>query len=159
MSPEELAVIARTIADENKVDEDLVCAIIEVESAWSIYAFRYEPYWKYFTEIAKHACNTGITEMSERVLQASSIGLMQVMGSVARELQFKGNLLMLCDPEVGVHYGCLKLRALFAKHKTTADVVSAYNQGFPVKVGANYKNQAYVNKVMAIYNGKAKNHH
>jgi soluble lytic murein transglycosylase-like protein len=68
---------------------------------------------------------------------------MQVIGQVAREFGFTGKYLSeLCDPAVGIEYGCRKLAKCFEKAKGAVDVVShallAYNGGgdheYPTRV-------------------------
>jgi soluble lytic murein transglycosylase-like protein len=56
---------------------------------------------------------------------------MQIMGETARELGFKGTYLTeLCDPIVGLEYGCRKLGACIEKHPgDTRAALLAYNGG------------------------------
>lgn len=80
-----------------------------------------------------------ITEKTERIHQATSWGLMQVMGAVARELGFDGPMPQLCDPHYGIKYGAKKLSQLLTKHGPAPLALSAYNAGSPnSKAGAKY---------------------
>lgn len=129
----------------------LALAITEVESAGSPVAVRFEPGWKYHYKVEEFAKSCQITADTERVLQACSFGVMQVMGTVARELGFTGNLIQLSDPYIGAKYGCLKLAKLFSLLKSTDDVIAAYNAGSPMRNSdGKYVNQKYVDKVRAI---------
>jgi soluble lytic murein transglycosylase-like protein len=135
-------------AEENRVPKNLVGAIIQTESAGCRYAARFEPRWKYFYLVDNHASQLGITKETETVLQACSYGLMQIMGSVCRELGFQDHLTMLTDPVLNIKYGCMKLKKIAEKYHTQTDIISAYNAGTPVMTtGGNYRNQAYVTKV------------
>lgn len=138
-------------ARANLIDPNLCIAIATVESSWEPFAVRYEPNWKYFYKIELFAKKNRITEQTEQVLQACSWGLMQVMGSVARELGFSQPLQQLCGPAYGVEYGCKKLLELKKLYHSELDVISAYNQGSPVKLpNGDYKNQHYVDKVREL---------
>ena len=93
---------------------DLVCAIIEQESAWNPWALRYEPsfYAKY---IAPRMATGAIASATEAHARAFSWGLMQVMGQVAREHGFTGaSLAALCEPVTAVDIGCRVFAAKLA---------------------------------------------
>ncbi len=79
-----------------------------------------------------------------------SWGLMQVMGAVAREYGFSGRFLsQLCDPAVGLEYGCRHLSILLKRHGTIRAALSAYNSGQPHTMRGN----EYAEKVTAIWPG------
>ena len=135
-------------ATEFKLDVNLVRAIISTESSWNPFAIRYEPQWRYFYETRSLASLLGITHPTMELFQATSYGLMQIMGSVAYELGFRQSPVLLCDPEINLHYGCKKLKKLFEKYGHEDDVISSYNQGNPRKNnGGMYLNQRYCDKV------------
>lgn len=151
-------IIAQAVAmsEHFGLDHNLVLAIISVESNFDRYAIRYEPTWSYFYKPESFSRLVGISEQTEAMLQASSIGLMQVMGTVARELEFKENLLKLTQVEIGLYYGCKKLKSLADKYPSLDDVISAYNAGSP-RIDSHtqlYRNQHYVNKVKGALNGQ-----
>ena len=139
-------------------DEILVQAIIKKETNWVPCRTRYEPGWRYFYNPAKYAQHLFITIDTEKVLQAQSWGLMQIMGSVARELGFDDYMPKLIEPENGLMFGIKKLSQLSFKYDDIRDVISAYNAGEPKKIGGlRYINQEYVDDVMnnyAIYKQK-----
>jgi soluble lytic murein transglycosylase-like protein len=141
------------ISKAEGVSTDLVMAIIMTESAGNTFAVRYEPGWKYFVEPNNWALKLRITYDTERILQACSWGLMQIMGSVAREMLFDGELPKLCQEDVGLTFGVRKLKTLVKKYPKTNDVIAAYNAGTPrIKPDGKYANQVYVDKVNAYLN-------
>jgi len=126
------------------LDPLLVHAIIQVESAYDPLAFRYESHIK----PVSHKCK-GQTAATERVLQKSSIGLMQVLGKTARGLGFTEKLGQLTLPAINVDLGCKLLRELFDRYSNLHEVISSYNQGSPRRLDSGeLKNQSYVDKVL-----------
>jgi len=151
MIPIRIVDIVRREAKAAGVSPFLALAITEVESAGDPAAVRFEPGWKYHYKVEDFAKACRITAETEKVLQSCSFGLMQVMGTVARELGFSGNLVQLSDPYIGAKYGCLKLAKLFSLLKSTDDVIAAYNAGSPNRTpDGKYVNQQYVDKVKSI---------
>jgi len=154
LSKEQLEPIIDKYSEKYRLSKNLIYSVIMVESAGDPYAVRYESHWKYvlhpdtFAKIAKISLDTEI------FLQKCSYGLMQVMGTVARELGYRDNLLKLHDPDLAIDLGSKKLRQLSDKYMTTDDVISAYNQGIPKKNGPLYVNQDYVTKVRSWMNKK-----
>lgn len=143
--------LIRSVSNLVGVDPDLACAIAEKESAFDEWAVRYEPGWKYVynTEMFARKCN--ISALTEERLQMHSFGMMQIMGTVAREQGFNGNLLELTKPEIGLKFACLKLRDLSRRYPKQADAISSYNQGSPRKLNGKYLNQKYVDDVLVFY--------
>jgi soluble lytic murein transglycosylase-like protein len=109
----ELVALAHRVAEAHALWPELVCAIVEQESAWNHWALRYEPafYDKY---IAPQISRAEIADLTEARARAFSWGLMQVMGQVAREHGFTGGLASLCDPAVGLDIGCRVFAAKLA---------------------------------------------
>lgn len=134
-----------------KLNPKLIVAIIKAESSGDEYAIRFEPHFKYEYDADKMAYMNFITKDTERILQKCSIGLMQLMGCVARELGYKENLLCLTNPSDGIEVGCQKLQQLSKKYELLTDVVSAYNAGSVKFPGGPYKNYQYVEKVMKYF--------
>lgn len=140
------------ISKSYNLDPKLVASIVMVESSGEPCATRFEPHFKYLMTPKQYAYRLKITEETEETQQKMSFGLMQVMGSVARELGHEGHLVELCQPTIGLNYGCKLLRKLLDKYKSIGDAVSAYNQGSPRKdLSGDYKNQPYVDKVLRLY--------
>lgn len=109
----ELVALAQRTAERHELWPELVCAIVEQESAWNPWALRYEPafYDKY---VAPQIARGEIAEVTESRARAFSWGLMQVMGQVAREHGFTGALASLCDPAIGLEIGCRVFAAKLA---------------------------------------------
>ena len=151
MGVDRFKTLIKRTADVYRVNPYLVAAIVSVESGWEPLRVRYELEWRYFADPVVYAKALGITEKTERVFQACSFGLMQVMGTVYREQGYKGHLSALPGmTEMGLDHGCLKLQALFLRYgdKKVADVVSAYNAGTARVKGGQYSNQSYVDEVV-----------
>lgn len=131
------------IADKHGVDPALALAIAEVESGFDTYAVRFEPKFRWTDTSLPNppVC----TVKTEEILQATSWGLMQVMGVVAVELGHRGWLTELTRPEHGAKYGVMHLKKKIEKYggKGIEAAVSAYNAGAPIT-----GNKAYVDKVM-----------
>lgn len=137
--------IINQCAAAHGLDPDLIAAFIMTESSGNPGATRFEPKWRYFYR--PEAMEPEEAD-SEKVKQATSWGLMQVMGSVARELGYQGDLVDLAQPQIGLEYGCLKLATLMHKY-ALHDAISSYNAGSPRQDGTgNYVNQKYVNTVL-----------
>lgn len=101
----ELIALAGKIALLHNLEPALVCAVIEQESEWNPWAMRYEPdfFYRYIAPLSR----TSPMTTTESYMRAVSWGLMQVMGQVAREHGFTGAFLAeLCDPAVGIEFGC-----------------------------------------------------
>ena len=136
------------------LDPKVVAGVLLAESANDPTAVRYEPGYKWlFMPEKTKPWNCSLT--TERVLQRTSWGLMQVMGAVAREYGLTGWLTQMLQPELSVEYGCIHLSKLKHRFPDGYDYISAYNQGSPRKHKfgkrkGQYKNQGYVNKVLSI---------
>ena len=139
-------------ATKYRLHAKLVGAIILQESNNRTYAMRHEAHWRYAYDIKTFAENAHSSQDTERIGQMTSWGLMQVMGTVARELGFSGYFSMLCVPSIGVEYGCKKLRTLYNKYEELGDIVASYNAGSVRKTkGGFYHNQRYVDSVFKHY--------
>lgn len=146
--PHEIEAMIVKAAELFRLDANLIRAIISTESSFIPDATRFEPHWRYHWNVRHFAEKCGITVAEEEEMQATSWGLMQVMGTVARELGFTDVLSELLLPAFGIFYGCKKLRKLSDKYGDEEKVVSAYNQGSPrMTPGGMFMNQQYVDKV------------
>jgi len=113
MNLEELKKLAVKIAHDADLDAPLVLSVCEHESSFDPWAVRYEPGF-YSAYIEKMV---GLTQ-TEKTMRATSFGLMQIMGQVAREKGFDDKYLTgLCDPEKGLIYGCKKLKSCLELEK------------------------------------------
>lgn len=140
-----------TKAAENfRLDANLIRAIIKIESNFNTWANRFEPGCTYAVNISDYSHKLLISYETEENNQHSSWGLMQILGCVSRELDFTDNLTMLCQPDIGIFYGCKQLRRIADRKDCPfeTDIISSYNQGSPLRTpGGLYRNQGYVDKV------------
>lgn len=107
-------------------DVALVCALIEHESSWNTFSIRYEPgFFSRYVEQQK-----GLTA-TEAYARSCSWGLMQLMGQTAREIGFQDKFLsFLCDPDIGIDYGCKQFRHCVNRHPNDEKAaLLAYNGG------------------------------
>jgi len=120
--------LASLYGKKHGIDVALLCALIEHESSWDPWTIRFEPafYGRYIQPLVESG---KIKTATEAYARAFSWGLMQIMGEVARELGFTGNLASLCDPDVGVEYGCRKLNHCLAGNTNVHDALMSYNGG------------------------------
>jgi len=129
----------------------LIRAISTVESSLDPWKVRYEPSWKYAFNTQKYADELGITEQTERSLQSHSWGLMQIMGSVAREHGYTGPLQRLSELDLGLFHGCFHIVKLHMRYNDPTDIIAAYNAGSAIKgADGKYVNQNYVDRVLAL---------
>lgn len=159
MDAQTLISIAQTKAKQFGVDPDLAVAIMTEESslAWPRCSSRFEPNFNYLYQPEVYAVRNGVTNETEKSQQASSWGPMHVMGGSARELGFNDPIPLLFQPDIGIEYGCRKLKQLCEKYESEAAVIASYNAGSPrkkilpgqVTSAVEYVNQKYVDSVMA----------
>src|ERR1700689_4874121 len=88
-APIGLVALAHAAALAQSLEPELVCAIVEQESAWDRWALRYEPAF-YARYVEPQVVRGAIADESEARARAFSWGLMQVMGQTAREHGFAG---------------------------------------------------------------------
>ena len=155
MFTKEITDIVLLQSKEFNLDHNFVLGIIQVESSGSTFATRYEPeFFRKYIE-GKKVEVFGATQGTERVCRATSFGLMQVMGQVARERGFRGAFLTaLCNPQLGIQYGCshlayLRSRLAVRGDASIASIASAYNGGIGAVKGPGYfSNPEYPAKVL-----------
>jgi soluble lytic murein transglycosylase-like protein len=131
------------------VPADLVAAIAMAESSGDPWAVRYEPKFRWLTDLAQRpfAC----THFTEEHLQKCSWGLMQIMGATARQIGFRGWITELLAPETNVLFGMRYLATLRDRYECRTNVIAAYNAGSPIAgEDGRYKNQPYVDRVLAV---------
>lgn len=140
----------RARATDFGLDPKLVEAVMRVESGCDQYAVRFEPQFKYILNPEHYAKINRITILTETMLQKMSIGLLQCMGAVARELGHEASLLELTEVDVGLYFGCMKLKQCLDKWKDEKLALSAYNAGSPRYVNGILVNQEYINRVLSF---------
>jgi soluble lytic murein transglycosylase-like protein len=120
-----LALVSK-YAPKYGLQPSLVGAVCEQESDWYPWAVRFEPAFE--ARYIKPALPQSPSTL--QLCEAMSFGLMQVMGEVAIEFGWTGrSLLELCDPDIGVLYGCRKLARCFQSHSDLEAALLSYNGG------------------------------
>lgn len=170
MLPDKTSQYVNVVAKKFRLPPPLVRAIVTVESGSNRFAMRVEPGYPYLWCVRQNAplpvsrdtaCQRNppkyfahprhSSRLTEWIGQQTSWGSMQVMGAVARELGFEDPFPALCDPLIGLTYGChhLKnLRARFLRSHGWPGVAAAYNAGSPRRNSdGDFENQDYVNKI------------
>lgn len=146
MTREELQAVAVAAALNHGIDPALACSVCAHESLWNPDALRYEPsFFHRYIESMK-----GLSD-EEKQLRATSMGLFQVMGQVAREQGFdEPSLKGLFHPMSNSTHGCRKLRACLQREG--GDVNAALlrwngggNANYPSLVMNFYPSYAYLN--------------
>lgn len=123
-------------AGKHNLDPDLVQAVMEQESSYRFYAYRFE------AALSTRLAQQPLYRDRDPAEVAASYGLMQVLFTTAVQYGFSGRGWQLFDPELSLHYGCLVLARCFdwANHQ--------YREG--LESGR----AAYVRrKALAAYNG------
>lgn len=119
--------IATKFAAAHLLDSAIVAAVCEQESGWNTFAVRYENDFlhRYVKPLNPLAPTT------PELTRAMSFGLMQIMGLTAMEFGWRGYYLTaLCDPEIGMEFGCRKLRKCFDSNPNdNSAALQAYNGG------------------------------
>jgi len=130
---------------------EILLGLIMTESSGRATAMRYEAGYTFVFKVPEFAKSMGWTELTEMTLQKFSFGLCQIMLATARWRGFKLHPMRLLEPKVGLAWGAFHLAELFKLYNDWPSAVSAYNQGSPKKamIGGEFKNQPYVDKVMA----------
>ncbi len=140
--PLEIIALARRVGVAHGIEPQLVCAVIEQESAWNPWAVRYEP--GFLSRYVAPLYTAGKVSATEAYTRSMSWGLMQVMGQVAREFGFSDpSLAELCDPATGVEFGCRILAVRLLKSK---DDVPAALQAWNGGADANYAAEVMARK-------------
>lgn len=141
-------------AKEHGLEPSLVAAICMQESSGDPFAHRFEAEWRYYKDIDSFARKCRITADTERAAQAFSYGLMQIMGSVAREKGFSEALPKLFDIDTNLRFGCMHLAGFLKKYNQNMDqAIASYNAGSPrlsLAADGKYVNQYYVDRVLAF---------
>lgn len=130
-------------AIEFELDPDLIQAFVMAESSGKPDAYRYEDaFYHHYTE------PMNFSEDEEKG-RATSYGLMQIMGQVARELGFKGEFIELFDPATGLDYSLKHLKRFIKKYQTQGldYAIASYNAGSPRFKNGHFVNQEYVNRI------------
>lgn len=147
MTKADLQKVAVAAALNMGLDPALICSICAHESdGWQQYAVRYEPafYARYIEPMH------GLTP-TEATMRATSFGLTQIMGQVAREQGFDGKYLTeLFDPLTNLQQGCQKFRRCLEREGGNVPAAllrynGSGNANYSQLVLNHYKDYAYLN--------------
>jgi soluble lytic murein transglycosylase-like protein len=146
--------ILRRICSEKSLDQALLEAIIEAESAWNPNAMRFELSFPYIENPKLYARRNKITPKTEHYLQKFSWGLCQIMGCTARGLGYMGPLVQLIDPEINLQMMAKYVLDRCMKYPFVDKQIAAYNAGsVQLTETGQFINQNYVDKVLKIMKG------
>jgi hypothetical protein len=142
------------LAKARSIDPLLVAALIAVESGGNPWAVRYESSWSlyYQPEIyARRYKHLGLNITTEKAQQRFSYGLLQIMGTVARERGCQEPFLsILTQPAVCLEFGLAHLAWLRdVRGWDGDDLLAAWRGGNPAREAGQYKHQNYVDTVRA----------
>lgn len=162
------ALLLESSARKHGLDPELVLALVQQESSGNAYAWNPEPKYRYLVNVKTRApfrtltpaelasefppkdfpCLAGDPDQ-EWWAQQASWGLMQVMGAVAREWNFRGPYLTeLTEAHINLEIGCRVLAShLRWSGGDLAKALGAYNAGRGNAEGA--MGRAYSRKVLA----------
>jgi soluble lytic murein transglycosylase-like protein len=144
MTPELRAIIEEK-AKEYDVDPDLVQAFCCIESSYEPKATRYEP--NFYARYIRPMVFAGRITADEGMNRATSWGIMQIMGQVAREKGFNGEFSELFDPATALEWSLKHLKHFIVKYASLNDAIASYNAGSPRMNDNKYVNQQYVDKI------------
>jgi len=141
-----LIALARQKAEKFGLNGDLICALVEQESNWEPFSVRYEP--KFLSRYIAPQYSAGKFTATEAYTRSISWGLLQLMGQVAREMGFDGPFLSaLCDPEIGLEWGCKYFSSLMGRTGNDIDAALTRWNG-----GSNAAYNEQVKQRIASYN-------
>lgn len=147
-------------AKNHGIDSFLLAAVIQTESGGNPWACRYEPQFQHTFNLAELSQLIGCSYSTMEMMQKTSWGLMQVMGSVAYELglgaeknDFDKWPTSLLNPYKGLYYGCLHLKEKIDRYGSAPEVAyAAYNAGSPrLLSNGMYVNQRQIDNFMRNY--------
>lgn len=135
----------------NGIGAEIIYGVCMAESAMNQFAVRYEPHFKWLWK-PRESKPPGCSMDTEVCLQRTSLGLMQMMGAVFRELGYRGWLTeVLSRPDVQIQMGAYFLARKIKKYGL-ANGIAAYNSGSPRfdKKDGSLINQYYVERVLGF---------
>jgi soluble lytic murein transglycosylase-like protein len=144
MVKQEIRDVIELKAKAFELNADMIEGFCMTESSGNPLATRYEPafYKKYIVPM-------NLPEDEGRG-RATSYGLMQIMGEVAREYGFKGKFEELFTPETGLEYALKHLTHFIRKYNTKGldYAIASYNAGSPrFRDDGKFSNQVYVDRI------------
>ena len=149
MDVEEVIGLLREITKEWELLPVLL-AIAKVESSFNPFACRYEPNYRWLFKPEEFFRSYSSTVDTEIFFQKCSLGLMQVMGAVFRELGYSDPLpKVFCDVRAQLLYGYRHFLRFYRKYGRLEKAISSYNAGSPRRrKDGKFVNQSYVDRVL-----------
>ncbi len=148
-----------SVARRFALSPSLIAAIVQEESRFEPYAARTERRYVLSKRVAAAArlwCerHRHTTLRTEIFFRATSMGLMQPLGEIAREQGFPAVFLSeLFLPHNSLAQGAILLAKLIKRyHGDTLSAISAYNQGNNRKRRGVFENARYVYRVVVAWN-------
>lgn len=130
---------------------ELIIAIISKESSGVKETIRYEQNYRYFNDTEGFASKNGISTETETCAQRMSWGLMQIMGSTARDMGFTDLLPKMIYPNFNIEIGCKYLHKMIKRYDgDKKKAISAYNAGVARIKGGIFANNQYVSDVLNL---------
>lgn len=141
---EKITIFAR----KHSLPPEIVYGVCVQESRLIPIAARFEPGYRWLYKV-EEVCPPLCSKATEKNLQMTSFGLMQVMGAVYREYGYKGWLTALFnDTESQLEYGCRHLARKVKKYGLNEGIL-AYNAGSPRKnASGRYVNEDYLKNIL-----------
>ncbi len=145
--------LIQKVSKKHNVNKTWVAALVWQESRGDHTAVRYESHYKYLWFPRVWAERMNVTVQTEEVLQKTSYGLAQIMGSTARELGYDGPLSELArNAELALDYSVMYLKIKLEKYGTYRLAIAAYNAGsVRQKKGGMLVNEYYIDQVSKYY--------
>jgi soluble lytic murein transglycosylase-like protein len=147
-----------------EIDKDILIAIIQVESCGNANATRYENFYKWIYDLdgvtEKHnKAGLFITKETVNILQKTSFGIMQAMGSLFYqyrlhvETNYKLLPVNMINPRLSLEVGCRHLKNLITSQRLSnpLDIYAAYNAGSVRLLNGKYSNQSNVDNFNKAY--------
>lgn len=139
-------------ASKYQIDPVIVAAIIFQESGGKLDAREYSNGYRYLYKPDFFAKKYNIPLETEMEAQRVSYGLMQIKCSTSRYLGFSGKCQNLYNAQMNMEYGVRYLAYLKDRFELDLNMISAYNQGYPLKLSnGKFRNYRYVDSVMSLH--------
>ena len=149
MKVEEVVRLLKEVVEEKEL-LPVILSIARVESSFNPFACRYEPNYRWLYKPEEFYRSYSSTVDTEIFFQKCSLGLMQVMGAVFRELGYREPLpKVFCDVKAQLLYGYRHFLRFYKKYESLEEAISSYNAGSPRrKENGEFVNQTYVDRVL-----------
>lgn len=134
------------------ISSKFLLALIETESGFNPYAFRYEPNYRWVYPVDPIAKKLNITKESALIMQKCSYGLCQIMGAVFYEFNFIISQAEMYNIDTNIKCACMILGRRKDRYNISNDrpdqLYDVYNSG---KINDKDGNQANIDRFMKNY--------